>query len=133
MDGDGLVELVVVTTTNRVQVWRNTGTAPYFESALLDELQPVPPRSLAIGDFDHNGRPDIYVVQARADCMELLHDLAPDLVYWGRPTGVWERQKLPQDNAGCGHQAETVDGDKVLLTNGGYNYEGPSYRLSWWP
>jgi hypothetical protein len=133
VDGDGRVDLVVVTATNRVQAWLNTGAAPYFQTAELNELQPAPPRSLAIGDFDRNGRSDIYVVQARADCLELLHDLAPDLVYWGRLTGTWERQKLPQDNAGCGHQAETVDGDKVLLTNGGFNYEGPSYLLTWLP
>ena len=131
MDGDGRPELVVVTTTNRVQVWHNTGTAPYFEAATLDELQPAPPKSLTVGDFDHNGVPDIYVVEARVDCVNLLHDLAPDLVYWGRPGGALERQKLPQDDPGCGRQAMTVDGDKVLLTNGGYDYEGPTYILTW--
>ena len=131
MNADGLADLFVVTTTNRVQLWPNTGAAPYFVSAALDELQPAPPKGLTVGDFDHNGRPDIYVVQARANCLELLQDLAPDLVYWGRPTGTWDRQKLPQDGAGCGHQAMTVDGDKVLLTNGGFDYEGPSYLLTW--
>ena len=100
-------------------------------SLTLDELQPAPPKSLTVGDFDHNGVPDIYVVEARADCVNLLHDLAPDLVYWGRPGGALERQKLPQDDPGCGRQAMTVDGDKVLLTNGGYDYEGPTYILTW--
>ena len=40
---------------------------------------------------------------------------------------------LDQAYAGCGHLADTVDGDKVLLMNGGVIVVGPNYVLDWQP
>ena len=133
MDGDGRQDLVVLTNLNHLQVWLNTGSPPYFTAAAVDDVQPAASKGLTVGDFDRNGRPDVYVVLARLDCLDTLHDLAPDWVYWGQPGGGWLKQKLPQDYDGCGHQAATVDGDGVLLANGGTGYEGPSYLIRWLP
>jgi len=131
MNGDGRVDLVVLPNNNRVQIWLNTGVAPYFTTAALDQQLPNASRGSAVGDFDHNGRTDLYVVLAKVDCLDTLHDAAPDVVFWGRPGGTWERQTLPQDYAGCGHLAATVGGDQVLLQNGGTSYEGPAYIIKW--
>ena len=133
MDGDGRQDLVVLTNLNHLQVWLNTGSPPYFTTAVVDDAQPAAGKGLAVGDFDRNGTPDVYVVLARLDCLDTLHDLAPDWVYWGQAGGGWVKQKLVQDYDGCGHQAATVDGDKVLLAHGGTGYEGPSYLLRWLP
>jgi hypothetical protein len=133
MNGDGRDDLVVLTNTNRVQIWLNTGSAPYFTSAALDELLPAASKALTIGDFDHDGRADVYVVLARLDCLDSLHDTAPDPVYWGRPGGTWLKETQPQDYDGCGHLAATVDGSTVVLQNGGTGYEGPAYLIRWGP
>jgi hypothetical protein len=70
-------------------------------------------------------------VLARLDCLDTLHDLAPDVVYWGRPGSTWQRETQPQDYDGCGHLAATVDGSTVVLQNGGTGYEGPAYLINW--
>lgn len=131
VDGDGRQDLVAVTGSNRLQVWPNTGAGRLFESPVLDSPLLAPGRSVALGDFDGDGHVDIYVVLQKPDCRELLQDAADDLVYYGRPDGRWERQRLPQSFAGCGHLAGTVQGSRVVLLNGGASYDGPNYLLSW--
>jgi hypothetical protein len=38
---------------------------------------------------------------------------------------------MPETYAGCGHRADTLDGDKVLLMNGDIDSVGPSYVIEW--
>jgi hypothetical protein len=133
VDGDGRDDLVVVNTRHVLQVWRNTGTAPYFTAATFTAALPGRGVSLAVGDFDGNGRKDIYVVLDDPDCRTTLVDLAPDLVFWGQPGGGYVAQAQPQQYAGCGHLAATVDGDKILLEQGGEGWRGPNYLIRWKP
>lgn len=129
MNADGRTDLVAITRTNRLQIWKNTGKEPYFSKLILDEPLPQLGASLAIADFNHDGRPDVYVVLRDPDCEETLKDLAPDVVYKSRSKGVWKPTTLNQNFNGCGHKADIIDGDKVLLLNGGGGWKGPNFVI----
>ena len=131
MNGDGRDDLVLVSNDNVFQVWLNTGVAPYFTAPSFSYALPGVGASLATGDFDHDGRKDVYVVLQDPDCETSLVDLAPDIVFWGQAGGRYVAQAQPQDYAGCGHLADTVDGDKVLLEQGGEGYKGGTYVIRW--
>jgi hypothetical protein len=134
MNGDGLLDLVMTTAGNLLQIWFNTGTAPYFDKPAYQDHTVYTPKALTIGDFNHDGHPDVYVVQMKADCPSQLVDVAADVLYESQAGGGWLRVKQPQgDLNGCGFGADTVDGDKVLLMNGGIIWRGDNYVLSWGP
>jgi FG-GAP-like repeat len=129
MNADGRTDLVVITRSNRLQIWKNTGKEPYFSKVMLDEPLPNIGASLAVADFNHDGRPDVYVVLRDLNCEDTLKDLAPDVVYKSRSKGVWKPTTLNQNFAGCGHMADIVNGDRVLLLNGGGGWKGPNYLI----
>lgn len=132
MNGDGRDDLVLISNTSRFEIWLNTGKAPYFVKPAFTDVLPAIGVSLTIGDFNHDGRPDAYVVLTTATCETSLHDKAPDLVYQAKSHGSgWTRTQMTQDYEGCGHLADTVDGNKVLLENGGGDYRGPNFVISW--
>jgi len=131
VDGDGRDDLVLVDNRNRFQIWLNTGTSPYYAAPAISYALPGRAASVAVGDFDGNGRKDVYVVLQDASCRTTLVDLAPDLVFWGQAAGGWVAQAQPQDFKGCGHLAATVDGDKILLEQAGEGWNGPNYVLRW--
>lgn len=132
VNGDGRDDLVVVTSANVLQVWLNSGRAPWFPTRSFRTQLPFRSDSIAIGDFNHDGFKDIYVVMRDYACNNTQHDAAPDMVLWGNGTGkAWRAETLVQDFAGCGHLADVIDGDEVLLENGSPSAKGPQYVLSW--
>jgi len=132
LDGDGRDDLVVLSSRNVLQIWHNTGAPPYFPVATLKYALNARGVSVAVGDFDGNGVKDLYVVLEDADCRTTLVDLAPDLVFWGQRDGSYVVQPQPQAGLrGCGHLATTVDGDKILLEQGGESWKGPHYVIRW--
>lgn len=133
MNGDGRDDLIVLTGANDLQIWLNSGADQFFENApAYSNHIVVTGKSLTVGDFNADGLPDVYVVLQKAGCATTtLHDIAPDLVYQGRANGTWAKIKQPQDYDGCGHQAATMDGSRVLLMNGGVSYPGPNYAIKW--
>jgi len=131
MNGDGRTDLVVVTGFNQFQIWLNSGSAPYFAAPAFQTELAVTAKSLTVGDFDRDGIKDVYVVLMKADCLNAAVDSAPDLVFRGQPGTTWVRTPLPQAGyQGCGHLADTVDGSKVMLMNGGVSWRGPNYVLT---
>jgi hypothetical protein len=133
INGDGKDDLLMITDTNRLQMWMNSGGGNFFESLSFEDALPATAVSLVVGDFNLDGRQDVYVVLRDDKCPRTLQDKAPDLVYGGRADGGWDKTELLQDYAGCGHLADGVDGANVLLMNGGETatWRGPNYVLSW--
>lgn len=52
-------------------------------------------------------------------------------MFWVRKDGLRDKGQLKQGYNGCGHEVQTLDGDKGLLVNGGSKKPGPNYVLSW--
>lgn len=125
LDHDGWLDLITLGKT--MQVWMNGGagfTLPAYEYPSDHGV------AMAVGDFNRDGWPDIYVTTTPHGCAKenALIDTS-DVVLWGMP-GAWQAQPLDQELAGCGHAAEALDGDKVLLVNGGSKVRGPSYVVT---
>jgi hypothetical protein len=134
MNGDGKLDLVVVTRDNHVQIWLNTGTAPYYVTPAFDEaMSGGKAMALTTGDFNGDGAQDVYVVLDSA-CTKGGPDAAPDvLIKQVAPGGTWKVENLKQAFGGCGHLAATLDGTKVLLENGTPTLRGPNYVLTFGP
>jgi len=131
MNGDGRDDLVLITAANQFEIWLNSGKAPYFDKLAFSDKLPAIGTSLTIGDFNADHRPDVYVVLQDIGCRTTLHDKAADIVYQAKPRNGWQKTQLVQDYLGCGHLADTVDGNKVLLENGDIDEKGPNYIISW--
>ncbi len=129
--GDGRDDLLLITAGDVFQVWPNTGSMPFFTAPEFEQTLPHPGASLAVGDFNRDGRSDVYVVLADSACDVSGHDLAPDVVYSRRGAGRWNRWDPSQRYDGCGHLADVLDGKKVLLMNGAGGWFGPNYLLEW--
>jgi hypothetical protein len=82
-DGDGVVDLVITDYgEDRLLVLKNDGTG-HFPSAGRARLESSSnPRTLAIGDFDEDGRPDILVGNQRSGAVILFTNVTP---FPGRP------------------------------------------------
>jgi hypothetical protein len=82
-DGDGVVDLVITDYgENRVLVLKNDGTG-HFPAAGRVRLASVSnPRTLAIGDFDEDGRPDVLVGNQGSGAVILFMN---DTAFPGRP------------------------------------------------
>ena len=133
MNGDGRPDLVVVGFDDVFRIYFNTGVAPYFgATADFSDQLPAMATGLAVGDFDHDGHKDVYVLLENDDCEpDLLQDTDPDVVYFGRAHATWAKTPLVQSFSGCGHLVDTLDGDKVLLESGGVGYRGPNFVFGW--
>ena len=133
MNGDGRDDLVVIGVDDVFRIYFNTGVAPYYRATpdFSDQL-PVKGVALTVGDFNRDGLKDVYVVLENDDCEpNLLQDTDPDVVYFGKTKTTWAKTQLAQAFSGCGHLADTIDGDKVLLENGGIAYRGPNFVFGW--
>jgi hypothetical protein len=133
MNLDGRDDLVLIGAGNKLQVWLNTGVAPYFVAPAYENQLTFMGKSLTVGDFNRDGLKDIYVVLMKSGCQSTLNDVAPDLVFQGMANGSFAKIRQTQAYAGCGHLADTVDGHDVMLMNGGISWVGPNYVLSWVP
>ncbi|MFO1338435.1 MAG: VCBS repeat-containing protein [Burkholderiaceae bacterium] len=135
MNGDGRDDLVVLDGGNNLQIWLNTGSGVFFDKPAFQSHITIATKSLAVGDFNRDGRPDVYVVLQKSTCQTTtpMHDIGPDLVFQARANGTWAKLTQPQDYAGCGHLALPMDGHEVLLMNGGIAYPGPNYVIQWGP
>lgn len=133
MNRDGVDDLVLLTNGNAVQVWLNDGTGRFSDAPVYQNKLTYVAKSITVGDFDLNGVQDIYAVLQKSDCHTTGIDGGPDTLFSGQPNGTWLKSKVNQAYAGCGHLAQTVDGNKVLLMNGGVSWRGPNYVLSWKP
>jgi FG-GAP-like repeat len=133
MNQDGRDDLVLIGAGNKLQIWLNTGAAPYFVTPAFENQLTYIGKSLTVGDFNKDGRKDVYVVMMKTGCQANLQDEAPDVVFQALGDGTWTKIKQTQAYAGCGHLADTVDGSRVLLMNGGISWVGPNYVLSWVP
>ena len=131
MNGDGRLDLVAIVGGNDLQIWLNTGSGDFFSTAVYQNHLSYSAKSLTVGDFNRDGRKDVYVVLMNSTCPGALNDLAPDVVFQGQAAGTWKKVKTIQAYAGCGHLADTVDGNKVMLMNGGISWVGPNYILGW--
>lgn len=134
MNRDGRDDLVLLGAGNKLQIWLNTGAPPYFARPAYENQLTYMGKSLTIGDFNKDGRMDVYVALMKSGCQSTLVDEAPDLVFQGTANGSWSKIKQSQAGyPGCGHLADTVDGSRVLLMNGGISWRGSNYVLSWAP
>ncbi|MGM9486638.1 FG-GAP repeat domain-containing protein [Ideonella sp. YS5] len=133
MNGDGKLDLVALVEGNDLEIWFNTGNGGDFPAADYSNHFSFTAKSITVGDFNRDGKPDVYAVLMNVDCPQTLSDLGADALFLGLGNGQWVKTRLNQSYAGCGHLADTVDGDKVLLMNGGISWVGPNYVLSWQP
>jgi len=133
MNGDGKLDLVALVEGNNLEIWFNTGTGTYFAAAGYSNHFSYTAKSITVGDFNRDGRPDVYAVLMNIDCPQTLSDLGADALFVGQANGQWLKVRLDQAYAGCGHLADTIDGDKVLLMNGGISWVGSNHVLSWQP
>jgi hypothetical protein len=134
VDKNGKPDLISLVDGSAVEVWLNSGTGKpgdqYFEKRTWIGSLPDIGKSLTVGDFDGDGRPDIYVALAAEGCQDSQPDAA-DVVFWGRANNEWQKERLVQSYTGCGHEVQTLDDRKVLLVNGTSSSQGPNYVLSW--
>jgi len=139
MNGDGWDDLVLLDGNNQLNIWFNKHTGNFTGEPDVSVTLADYAVSLTVGDFNKDRIPDIYVVMQDQACREGAddgrQDGAPDWVFWGQANHTWvgERQDAQLGYPGCGHLADTVDGYKVLLENGGVNWFGPMYVINWVP
>ncbi len=131
MNGDGKDDLVLVNTQHAFQIWLNAGTGSFFPAPSFEYKLHGDGMSVAVGDFDGDGALDVYVVVDDSACSVAQVDLAPDLVFWGQADGGHVAQSQPQNLPGCGHLADVVDGDEILLEQGTPGNKAPSYVIRW--
>lgn len=61
LNRDGRPDLVTLAEGQELQVWLNSGSGRYFDKIHFSSRLGLPGKSLTVGDFDKDGRPDIYV------------------------------------------------------------------------
>jgi FG-GAP-like repeat len=131
VNSDGRDDLIFITKKNVINIRLNSGGSPFFASPSFQDTLPGIPSSITIGTFDNDARKDIYVVLRDSSCPTTLKDTTPDVLYRGRAGGAWKKSVLDQKFSGCGYLADTVDGSKVLLMQGGETstWRGPTYLI----
>ena len=82
MDGDGKPDIIVCNrTANSVSVFRNTSTSGSITSnsfaGKVDYTVGTSPYSVAVGDLDGDGRPDIVTANLGANTVSILHNTIP--------------------------------------------------------
>ena len=130
LDGDGLIDLVVVQRTS-VSIWPGTADGGFSLPVFREDLQAG--HSVAIADLDGRLGLDVFVVQACGGPRAV--NLDDRLFLDAGPGWAWGRARLPTGIAGCGDTAEAldVDGDGIddlVVGNGQWSAEGPVQVLT---
>jgi hypothetical protein len=127
---DGWDDLVILTVANVLEIRLNRKQGRLFGKVDFYDSLPFKAVSVVAGDFNRDKRPhkDLYVVLQDDACPTSGHDLAPDVLYTALK-GTWIKHQLTQDLPGCGQLADVVDGNNVLLMNGGISWVGPNYLI----
>ncbi len=129
MNQDGWDDLILITKNNTLEVRFNQKSGIRFGKVNYSAKMTANPQRIAIGDFNHDAVPDIYIV--RSTCInDNSEDIAPDFIYFG-PSWT-SKIEIPQKNKGCGWGASVVDGDKILLMNGGWHWDGSNELIGDW-
>jgi len=130
LDGDGLMDLVVVKRTS-VSIWPGTAGGGFGLPVFREDLQAG--HSVAIADLDGRRGLDVFVVQACGGPRGLNLD---DRLYLDAGPGwAWDEARLPTGVAGCGDTAEAldIDGDGIddlVVGNGQWSATGPIQVLT---
>lgn len=133
LNADARQDIVLITLDNRLQVWLSPVAGGSYGAPILDVPLAAPGQYVAVGDFNRDGLRDLYVVLADDLCETSQVDAADDVVFEGTAPGAWQTVQLTQGFNGCGHWADVVDGDKVLLLNGTGGSPGPNYLIEMTP
>lgn len=77
LDGDGKQDLVIVNAnSNSVSILRNTTITSISMATKVDLSTGSTPASVAIGDFDSDGKPDLAVANSQANTISLFKNLS---------------------------------------------------------
>lgn len=137
-DADGRKDLVVTSTAKvpRVMVFPQRSDGTIRATPSLSVALNAPSNSIAIGDLNGDGLPDIYVTQAQyTECQRAgntkgtMTDTWPDFVVMSRSGGGYTSQTItnePRDN-GCSWLATFAGNKRVYLARGTEGVAGQGY------
>jgi hypothetical protein len=150
--GDGRKDLVVLTSSSIVLVFKGQAASPYFDffTPYYKRAMPFSATDVEVLDVNQDGRPDLYVSLVNSAKGQFCgphgrvvvlpkdvippRDRAQDILLLGnarqaasRFTPVTMQHSLP----GCGSFVERWDGRTMLLSQGGFNHPGYHLLLEW--
>ena len=128
---DGLDDLIIISSNNYLELRLNSGDGTRFSKVDYSEKLAYNANKVVVADVNHDSVNDLYIVRSYkcGKSSVAQADGAPDILYLG-PS--WVKILIPQKNPGCGSNANVVDGDKILLMNGGWNWQGTNELVGDW-